>query len=163
MSLRRYYWDKAVIRDLQWQRLMFYRLKCWVPAVQIRGLSWQPNSPLDAPLLGIQPSVTLPILTTSCSNETHSISLQWSGIWSIYPNRQMSMAAWIVVVTISVSYWNKKLHQFLSTQWHLEWLLVQSWKYNENICEAKITENLPRQTSSANSATESMLARSRNL
>jgi len=33
------------IRDLQWQRSIFYhRLWCWVPAVQ-RGLSWQPSNP----------------------------------------------------------------------------------------------------------------------
>ena len=32
------------ITDLQWQRLMFYRLQCWVSAVQ-RGLSWQPSRP----------------------------------------------------------------------------------------------------------------------
>jgi len=44
MSLHRCYLDKAVIRDLQWQRVIFHWLKCWVPAVQ-RGLSWQPNRP----------------------------------------------------------------------------------------------------------------------
>jgi len=71
MSLRRRHLDKAVtllfwlrnstmqrkkrnvgccllpntrIWDLQWQRLIFYRLSCWVPAVQ-RSLSWQPNRP----------------------------------------------------------------------------------------------------------------------